>query len=138
MLPLGFYGIRPHGYRRRRIVECLRLDTLGSVFSLLWTVSLVKKDYQSFLTSLPGPSPWLETARGRRFKIYHSNQKTKGELIAPLWFFGRSDGIRTHGLLVPNQAHYQTVPHPDISDLDSISQMFGFVKRLERFRLLKI
>ena len=26
---------------------------------------------------------------------------------------GRSDGIRTHGLLVPNQAHYQTVPHPD-------------------------
>ena len=26
---------------------------------------------------------------------------------------GRSDRIRTCGLLVPNQAHYQTVPHPD-------------------------
>ena len=25
---------------------------------------------------------------------------------------GRSDGTRTHDLLVPNQAHYQTVPHP--------------------------
>ena len=27
---------------------------------------------------------------------------------------GRSDRIRTCGLLVPNQAHYQTVPHPDL------------------------
>ena len=27
-------------------------------------------------------------------------------------YFGRSDRIRTCGLLVPNQAHYQTVPHP--------------------------
>ena len=26
--------------------------------------------------------------------------------------YGRSDRIRTCGLLVPNQAHYQTVPHP--------------------------
>lgn len=28
------------------------------------------------------------------------------------FFRGRSDGTRTHDLLVPNQAHYQTVPHP--------------------------
>ena len=28
-------------------------------------------------------------------------------------FFGRSDGIRTRGLLVPNQARYQTSPHPE-------------------------
>ena len=27
---------------------------------------------------------------------------------------GRKDGIRTHGLLVPNQAHYQAVLLPDI------------------------
>ena len=29
-------------------------------------------------------------------------------------FHGRSDGIRTHGLLVPNQARYQTSPHPEV------------------------
>ncbi len=29
-------------------------------------------------------------------------------------FYGRSDRIRTCGLLVPNQAHYQAVPHPDL------------------------
>ena len=28
--------------------------------------------------------------------------------------YGRSDGIRTHGLLVPNQARYQTSPHPEV------------------------
>ena len=27
--------------------------------------------------------------------------------------YGRSDRIRTCDLLVPNQAHYQTVPHPE-------------------------
>ena len=27
--------------------------------------------------------------------------------------FGRSVGIRTRGLLDPNQARYQTSPHPD-------------------------
>ena len=30
-----------------------------------------------------------------------------------LFVCGRSDRIRTCGLLVPNQAHYQAVPHPD-------------------------
>ena len=29
-----------------------------------------------------------------------------------LFVCGRSDRIRTCGLLVPNQAHYQAVPHP--------------------------
>ena len=29
--------------------------------------------------------------------------------------FGRSGGIRTHGLLDPNQARYQTSPHPETS-----------------------
>ena len=40
----------------RRIVVCLRLDTLftlGLSHSLLWAVSLVKNDTQSFSTSLP-------------------------------------------------------------------------------------
>lgn len=31
-----------------------------------------------------------------------------------LFVCGRSDRIRTCGLLVPNQAHYQAVPHPDL------------------------
>ena len=31
--------------------------------------------------------------------------------------FGRSVGIRTRGLLDPNQARYQTSPHPDIFDI---------------------
>ena len=30
-----------------------------------------------------------------------------------IWIFGRSVGIRTRGLLDPNQARYQTSPHPD-------------------------
>ncbi len=28
-------------------------------------------------------------------------------------FSGRGGGIRTHGLFVPNEARYQTAPHPD-------------------------
>ena len=40
--------------------------------------------------------------------------------------FGPSGGIRTHGLLDPNQARYQTSPHPDnahyYNELPSICQ----------------
>ena len=35
-----------------------------------------------------------------------------------MYNIGRSDRIRTCGLLVPNQAHYQTVPHPDVVSFD--------------------
>ena len=41
---------------------------------------------------------------------------------------GRSGGTRTRGLLVPNQAHYQTVPHPDSPTI--ISKRRAFVNRL--------
>ena len=34
-----------------------------------------------------------------------------------LFVCGRSDRIRTCGLLVPNQAHYQAVPHPATKSL---------------------
>ena len=37
------------------------------------------------------------------------NKKGKSYKDLP---FGRSVGIRTRGLLVPNQARYQTSPHP--------------------------
>ena len=41
---------------------------------------------------------------------YLGNKKTIIPIfsVSILWFlYGRSDGIRTHGLLVPNQARYQ-------------------------------
>ena len=53
------------------------------------------------------------------------NEKTSTKEKAPIYrafsfatsvkaahFYGRSAGIRTRGLLVPNQARYQTSPHP--------------------------
>ena len=40
--------------------------------------------------------------------------------------FGRSVGIRTRGLLVPNQARYQTSPHPVSSSI--IGDLRQFVK----------
>ena len=40
--------------------------------------------------------------------------------------FGRSVGIRTRGLLVPNQARYQTSPHPVGSSI--IGDLRQFVK----------
>ncbi len=40
--------------------------------------------------------------------------------------YGRSVGIRTRGLLDPNQARYQTSPHPDSHII--IEGKFGSVK----------
>lgn len=50
-------------------------------------------------------------------------------------FCGRSDGIRTHGLLVPNQARYQTALYPGIvqipicRDWDLMAARLGFEPR---------
>ncbi len=44
---------------------------------------------------------------------------------------GRSVGIRTRGLLVPNQARYQTSPHPDSTSI--IRTCARFVKRKNDF-----
>ena len=43
-----------------------------------------------------------------------------------VFLFGRSSGIRTRGLLDPNQARYQTSPCPDSSNI--IMEKFGDVK----------
>ena len=50
--------------------------------------------------------------------VFSKNQPyfVKKGLIFCDFFIGRSDRIRTCGLLVPNQAHYQTVPHPEKID----------------------
>ena len=41
---------------------------------------------------------------------------------------GRSDRIRTCGLLVPNQAHYQTVPHPGNLFLNFLKELVRLVR----------
>ena len=51
--PQNSFFVLGNPYRHRRIVNYFRLDALGLVLSLLWAVSLVKNDTQSFLTSLP-------------------------------------------------------------------------------------
>ncbi len=45
-------------------------------------------------------------------KTNNPNDSPKRRMFG-LFSCGRSDRIRTCGLLVPNQAHYQAVPHPD-------------------------
>ena len=42
---------------------------------------------------------------------YHFVHKKQGIMKCPA-FYGRSEKIRTSGLLVPNQALYQAEPHP--------------------------
>ena len=37
---------------------------------------------------------------------------------AILWC--RGSGIRTHDLLVPNEARYQAAPHPDVAGCDAL------------------
>ena len=45
---------------------------------------------------------------GRAFESRHSFEIEKADTVLRRYrLFGRSDGIRTHGLLVPNQARYQ-------------------------------
>ena len=50
-----------------------------------------------------------------RYKNFIQKCKQKKSVLHKQngFFDGRSGGTRTRGLLVPNQAHYQTVPHPD-------------------------
>ena len=71
---------------------------------------------------------WFGAARSRKFKALLSIIKN-GKDESPYRFYGRSERIRTSGLLVPNQALYQAEPHPEICYLKSISQTKFFVKR---------
>ena len=58
------------------------------------------------------PDCFLPSLRsGRSFESRHN--KNSGDHICGLRNFGRSVGIRTRGLLDPNQARYQASPHPD-------------------------
>ena len=71
----------------RRIVDYLRFDTLSSLLSLLWAVSLVKIDNHSFLTSLP--------SRGSKKK---ASQMTCFFLFNPKDWYGITR--RVHGIAV--------------------------------------
>ena len=68
------------------------------------------------------------------------NAKKQRAAKATLCFFGRNEVIRTPDLLVPNQAHYQAVLHPDadfFSALIIITQMHAFVNSFFAFPIYK-
>ena len=45
---------------------------------------------------------------------YSTKKKKHSTSMSALFLNGRKDGIRTHDLLVPNQAHYQAVLLPGL------------------------
>ena len=82
-----------------------------------------KKRPLSFLVGVAGFSRGLKTCHRHVFAascrrpvrippLKYDTKKRKRTQKASTFFFGRSGGIRTHGLLDPNQARYQTSPHP--------------------------
>lgn len=52
-------------------------------------------------------------------------------------FNGRKDGIRTHGLLVPNQAHYQAVLLPEILKIEK-RHLIAFAQFIQYSHIGKI
>ena len=109
-----------------RIVARSRLRVLGSAGSLLCGGSLRKNTAPRYFHSLTLGPELARNRRSRRAQRYPSDRKKAGTQV-PLLFCGRSDRIRTCGLLVPNQAHYQAVPHP-VSNADSIAHLPSIVK----------
>ncbi len=63
------------------------------------------------------------------------NKKT-GLGITQSCVFGRSVGIRTRGLLDPNQARYQTSPHPDSQVI--IVKILTVVKSYRSNRIISV
>ena len=64
------------------------------------------------------------------FRIPSPNKKS-GIRKSEFQIFGRSIGIRTRGLLDPNQARYQTSPYPDSYDI--IMKLSPNVKALPHY-----
>ena len=60
---------------------------------------------------------------GRPFESRHSSKKS-GDCGCSHRIFGRSVGIRTRGLLDPNQARYQASPHPEILIIIADSSLY--------------
>ena len=59
---------------------------------------------------------------------YFRIKKRQTSFLGLFVSFGRSDWIRTSGLLVPNQALYRTEPHPVFNfSFTIVSHVFGFV-----------
>ena len=101
----------PRPPRSHSRAACLRL--LGALRSLLCGVSRRENapPGRFRLLTLGPESVRAQRSRRSALALWHKN---RGHLLVPPCFYGRSDRIRTCGLLVPNQAHYQAVPHPDL------------------------
>ena len=75
----------------------------------------------------PGPSRWLGTikeAAGANPIVSEDIKQDASCRTRPV-LYGRSDWIRTSGLLVPNQALYRTEPHPDLFCLRGATPRFS-------------
>ena len=73
-----------------------------------------------------------------RITVTSRTQKKKTRTASSL--FGRNEVIRTPDLLVPNQAHYQAVLHPDADIFSAqiiITQTGGFVNSFFAFPIYK-
>ena len=103
----GLFG-RSGGYKSRHLFSCAiscdnffvcySCDTISHFFREFWTK--IGKNEKTENTG-----KWLKQRKNRLI------MRLSGLLI-----FGRSGGTRTRGLLVPNQARYQTALHPDIQN----------------------
>ena len=71
---------------------------------------------------------WFGTARSRKLEFLLAIMKKTAVTKVTTVFYGRSERIRTSGLLVPNQALYQTEPHPEICNIVIISNFSRGVK----------
>jgi hypothetical protein len=78
-----------------------------------------------FPTPLAGSSP----RRGVSCAFSDNKKRTSTDVRI---FSGRDDWIRTSGLFVPNEARYQTVPHP-VNTSNIIAKASGLVNHLEKY-----
>ncbi len=71
----------------------------------------LKRLHRSLLTRSPLVPNWFVPQKGEGSKRRTEDRKTETDKPS-LFFYGRSEVIRTPDLLVPNQALYQAEPHP--------------------------
>ena len=104
-------------FRHRRIVVCLRLDTLALTYSLLWAVSADKNDTLSFLSRLPNElrsSVYnLKPRRKPRLRKQKKNRHPMGVCL----FLVAEVGFEPHDLRVMSPTSYQAALLRDIAFL---------------------
>ena len=105
---------------RKHGIACIRSRFAGS--------GCAKRAHRAFFACLPLVRMVRDRQEAAGSESSIANKKATGRQMPPRCFFGRSDWTRTSGLLVPNQAHYQAVPHPVVFCFDSIAYFVRFVK----------